>query len=79
MRAGDESWAVVTTYETDGRPSLGLQVTTATRAGAALLVATQSNEGDAGSAQAQLDQQVEDVRALVRLLSVDPDSPGAAC
>lgn len=77
VRAGDESWAVVTTYETDGRPSLGLQVTTATRAGAALLVATQSDEGDAGAAQAQLDRQLDDVRALLRLLSSDPDSPGA--
>ena len=76
VRAGDQSWGVVTTYETDGRPSLGLQVTTATRAGAALLVATQANEGDAGSAQAQLDQQVEEVRALLPLLSVGPDSPG---
>ena len=77
VQAGDESWAVVTTYETGGRPSLGLQVTTATRAGAALLVATQSNEGDAGAAQGQLDQQLNDVRGLLRLLSAGPDSPGA--
>lgn len=74
--AGDQSWAVVTTYETDGRPSLGLQVITATRTGAALLVTMQSNEGDAGSAQGQLGQQLDEVRALVRLLSADPESPG---
>jgi hypothetical protein len=71
--AGDESWGFVTTYEQGGRAALGLQVTTATRVGPYVLVATQSSEGSLTDAQRQLDQQLTQVRSLVGALAVvDP-------
>jgi len=45
---GGESWAVVTHYEFDGAPAVGLTITHVIRLGRAVLINTISNEGGAG-------------------------------
>jgi hypothetical protein len=58
---GGESWAVVTHFEFDGAPAVGLTITQVIRLGRAVLIDTTANEGGAGpdpdgEVEAQLDK-----------------------
>jgi hypothetical protein len=54
---GGESWAVVTHYEFDGAPTVGLTVVHVIRLGRAVLIDTTSNEGSGPDGNAQIQAQ----------------------
>ena len=54
---GGESWAVVTYYEFDGAPAVGLTVVHVIRLGRAVLIDTTSNEGSGPGRSAQIREQ----------------------
>jgi hypothetical protein len=63
---GGESWAVVTSYEVDGAPAVGLSVVHVIRLGQAVLIDTTSNEGSGPDSKAQIQDQA---RATVDVVS----------
>ena len=67
---GGESWAVVTYYEFDGAPAIGLTVVHVIRLGRAVLIDTTSNEGSGPDRNAQIQEQTNATVEVVSAMCV---------
>ncbi len=71
---GGESWAVVTHYEFDGAPAVGLTVVHVIRLGRAVLIDMTSNEGSGPDGTAQIQEQTNATVDVVSAMCVFTES-----